>query len=268
MSSTESVAEDDNNENNENEELDFDIEEKQESDIDTSKENSPVKEIPNEDKNLFAELLNKKPVQTDINRNEKKKLGRISQKERKRLSREAAEVSSVTEDDVSPSKSSWSGWAANASSPSSSSLVDIMKLESKSPSNQTNDKPKFSKKTSWRKVDLGGNNLDGPPSTSPSPVKTNPWNLSPISSEPAVVSTIFDAPEPTDMQTIMSNDARESENLIKAKSKPFHITQIEEKAIAELGNFYNVANCKDETITITRVNKGTIATPIWKKISK
>lgn len=40
--------------------------------------------------------------------------------------------------------------------------------------------------------------------------------------------------------------------MIKIQSKPF-ISQIEEKAIEELKKFYNVSSCKDEIITVLRL---------------
>ena len=57
----------------------------------------------------------------------------------------------------------------------------------------------------------------------------------------------------------------QSQNLTKAKSKPFHVTQLEEKAMSELRAFYNADNVFDEFITVERVDKRVLATPVWKK---
>ena len=76
-----------------------------------SKEPTPEEDEGKGDKSFFTELLNKKPIQTEPVQSSKKP-GRISQKERKRLSKEATEASSPTED-INPTKSSgWSGWAS------------------------------------------------------------------------------------------------------------------------------------------------------------
>ena len=57
----------------------------------------------------------------------------------------------------------------------------------------------------------------------------------------------------------------QSQNLTKAQSKPFHITQMEEKAMSDLRAFYNADNVFDEFITVERVDKRVLATPVWKK---
>lgn len=57
-----------------------------------------------------------------------------------------------------------------------------------------------------------------------------------------------------------------SENLSRAITKPLWVTQIEEKALEELRQFYNVDRCFDENVTIARLDQDRImATPIWKK---
>ena len=251
---------------------DFEIEERKEEEQDENVRESPEKE-PEQDKSFFNDLLNQKPIVTDINRNEKKKAtsGRISQKERKRLSREAAEVK---EESPSPTKpSSWSGWGSvtPANNPSQSSLVDIMRLETKSPPQQ--EKPKLNKsekRTSWKKIDLSSS-IEAQTS-SPSPVKMNPWKLpSPTSPIKEDLSKDRNAEIKTSVDTfqqIMKEDVKKEENLQKVQSKPLHVTQIEEKAIEELKRFYNIENCKDEIITIARLEKGCIATPVWKKSKK
>ena len=67
---------------------------------------------------------------------------------------------------------------------------------------------------------------------------------------------------------IMQADAKEEENLTKIASKPLNLTQIEERAIEELRAFYNAEGATDEVITVTRVQKGVMATPVWKRVKK
>jgi hypothetical protein len=65
---------------------------------------------------------------------------------------------------------------------------------------------------------------------------------------------------------ILHEEKRESDNLVRAITKPLAATQIEEKAIEELKKFYNVENCFDENVKIDRVDgQRVLATPIWKK---
>ena len=64
---------------------------------------------------------------------------------------------------------------------------------------------------------------------------------------------------------LLQEECVQSQNLTKAKSKPFHVTQLEEKAMSELRAFYNADNVFDEFITVERVDKRVLATPVWKK---
>ena len=66
----------------------------------------------------------------------------------------------------------------------------------------------------------------------------------------------------------MKEDVKKEENLVKIQSKPLHVTQIEEKAIEELKKFYNVSSCRDEIITVSRLQTVSLATPVWKKSHK
>jgi len=253
--------------------IDFDIDENEENQGNVEPE--AEKETESEaSKSFFSELLNKKPIEIDVNRNEKKKSGRISQKERKRLSKENAEQSPLKEE--SPTKSSWTGWGAKNQSSSSSSLLDIMKMESKSPSQQPDKQgktTKLDKKTSWKKINLStGLEQQTSATTSPSPVKSNPWNMSVTQSPteiPSFLSSLSPSkPEAAMFEQIMEDDVKQVENLQKAQSKPLYVTQIEEQAIEELGKFYNVSNCNDEIITISRLDRGAVAAPVWRKNKK
>lgn len=52
--------------------------------------------------------------------------------------------------------------------------------------------------------------------------------------------------------SIIRNEKKEKENYEKTKSKSLVLTQIEERAITELGQFYNITNSFDEDIKISR----------------
>ena len=284
LNSAESYSEESENDENEDKMSFGDLESEDENATEHGREDleskeSPTKEpspIDQPEKSFFSDLL--KPLKIEISKTEKKKStpGRVSQKERKRLSREAAEAASVTatSEEVSPSKTSWSGWGAIPSQPqlsSSSSLVEIMKMEVKTPSQQP-DKVKSNKsekKTSWKKIDLNAG-LDVATSSSPSPVKTNPWKLpSEVSPEKEkCVDLRKTVNKDETFQQIMKEDVRKEEHLLKVQSKPLHVTQIEERAIEELKKFYNVSSCKDEIITVTRFERATLATPVWRRPHK
>ena len=243
---------------------DFEIEERDEAEEDSSP--SPVKQDSKQDKSYFEQLLGQSPIATDSNKNERKKpAGRGSQKERKRLSLEAAAAANTKEPETRPVKA-WSGWVNNNSQETylGSSLADIMRLETKSPPHTT-EKTKFGKKTSWKKIELGTEVKTPPENT---PTKMNPWNI-PASPQADVSFLEINSNQTMkeSFQQIIKEDIVKEENLVKVKSKPLNITQIEEKAIEELRKFYNVAHCQDEVITISRRPKGTIAAPVWKKKS-
>ena len=118
------------------------------------------------------------------------------------------------------------------------------------------------RKQSWRSL-----NIEEDPLTpqSPGPI-SNPWKTLNNSSNHGgeKFPCVFDEEKP-DLQQILREESVQNQNLTKAKSKPFHVTQLEEKAMAELRTFYNVDNVFDEFITIERVDQRVLATPIWKK---
>ena len=110
------------------------------------------------------------------------------------------------------------------------------------------------------------------PDQTPTPTKSNPWN---IPASPQIdlsfreINSDLPVRDPSgSFQQIIQEDITKEENLVKVMSKSLHITQIEEKAIEELRKFYNVAQCQDEIITISRQPKGSlVAAPVWKKKS-
>ncbi|XP_039275815.1 inhibitor of Bruton tyrosine kinase [Nilaparvata lugens] len=67
------------------------------------------------------------------------------------------------------------------------------------------------------------------------------------------------------LSDIVADELKQKENWSKMRSKPFHLTQIEDKAIEDLLAFYNAENVFDERITVQRVVRGTVAMPTWFK---
>merc|ERR1719234_124752 len=283
--------------------LDFDIEEREEEgDVDAKSTPSPL-----QDRSYFANILsdqNISPVKeslppetpTSVGRPEKK--GRLSQKDRKRLS---VEVENKTKEPSSAPTSSkqagWLGWGAAPEKPltNSLSLSEIMKMETKNTGDQTKASPipskqtiaarskTFSeserkpekrpeKKTAWKKISLGDDIPIEKPSVSPTKV-SNPWKNIPQTQNHDVKFKEVAKMEKSKQQdvsfvNIMQADAKEEENLTKITSKPLNITQIEERAIEELRAFYNADSATDEVITVTRVQKGVMAAPVWKRVNK
>lgn len=67
---------------------------------------------------------------------------------------------------------------------------------------------------------------------------------------------------------IIASEKKEKDNLFKMKAKPFTLTQLEDKAIEELYEFYNASNVFDERISVQRVLPINIAKPTWIKSHK
>ena len=112
------------------------------------------------------------------------------------------------------------------------------------------------RKQSWRSLSFDFESNDNVLAQSP-PI-SNPWKK--ISSNGS-----SDKNEALDLQEILHEESLQSANLSKAKSKPFSTTQLEEKAMADLKNFYNADNVFDECISVQRVEQAVLATPIWKR---
>ncbi|KAK2710725.1 hypothetical protein QYM36_012037, partial [Artemia franciscana] len=64
------------------------------------------------------------------------------------------------------------------------------------------------------------------------------------------------------LSDIIEEEMRQSQNLIRAKSKPLVLTQIEDQAIEELSEFYGVDSHFDERVCVERVVT-TVMTPTW-----
>merc|ERR1719370_2836932 len=280
--------------------LDFDIEEREEEgDLDAKSTPSPL-----QDRSYFANILSdqnispvkeSQPPETPTSVGKLEKKGRLSQKDRKRLS---LEVENKTKEPVSaPSSSSkpgWLGWGAAPEKPltNSLSLSEIMKMETKNTGDQTKASPvtpqqaiaarskTFSeserksekrpeKKIAWKKISLGDDIPIEKPSVTPTKV-SNPWKNIPSTQNDEVKFKEVAKQEQKDVSfvNIMQADAKEEENLTKITSKPLNITQIEERAIEELRTFYNADGATGEVITVTRVQKGVMAAPVWKRVNK
>ena len=65
------------------------------------------------------------------------------------------------------------------------------------------------------------------------------------------------------MHEILRQESVKTHNLTRAKAKPFHVTQTEEKAMMDLKKFYNAANVFDEYIFVERAENAILATPVW-----
>ena len=282
--------------------LDFDIEEREEEgDVDAKSTPSPL-----QDRSYFANILSDqnispvneaRPLETPASVGRPEKKGRLSQKDRKRLS---LEVENKTKEPVSSppsSKPGWLGWGAAPEKPltNSLSLSEIMKLETKNTGDPSKASPvptkqviaarsktlseserksekRPEKKTAWKKISLGDDIPIEKPSVTPTKV-SNPWKNIPSTQKHDIKFKEVTKQEKLEQKdvsfvNIMQADAKEVENLTKITSKPLNITQIEERAIEELRIFYNADGATGELITVTRVQKGVMAAPVWKRVNK
>ena len=286
--------------------LDFDIDEREEEgDVDAKSTPSPLLQ----DRSYFTNILSPdqnispvkevRPPETPTSAGRPEKKGRLSQKDRKRLSLEVEAKTKTKEPASAPASSrpGWLGWGAPPEKPLSNSLSlsEIMKMETRNTGDQTKastvaTKPtiparsktsseserkaekRSEKKTAWKKISLGDDIPVEKPTASPTKA-SNPWK-----NIPATQSHDIKFKEVTKMETleqrdvsfvnIMQADAKEEENLTKIASKPLNLTQIEERAIEELRAFYNADGATGEIITVTRVQKGVMAAPVWKRVNK
>jgi len=238
------------------------------------------------DKSFFSSILSEPIVENETPvTKDKRKPQKMSQKERKRLSLETANLKAKTDEVVSP-KSTWAGWAAASPDKMSSSpsLVDIMRMEgkpaqdsrinSKTPSseekrlrNMSESEKKIDKKTSWRKMELNPTDAEKAIASVVSTPPSNPWKILDNSNNKVEHPTLLSPRKTSDdsFQQIMNDDVEQKKNLFKVQSKPLYVTQIEEKAIEELNSFYNTSFVAEEIITVSRVESGAVSTPVWKK---
>ncbi|XP_076259663.1 inhibitor of Bruton tyrosine kinase isoform X2 [Rhynchophorus ferrugineus] len=85
----------------------------------------------------------------------------------------------------------------------------------------------------------------------------NPWKSLP---DPTPVVNLNDE---RNMDSIIHDEKKQRENLVKMKNKPLALTQLEDKAMDELKRFYSIDSVEDELIFIERVTSGAMATPVW-----
>lgn len=76
------------------------------------------------------------------------------------------------------------------------------------------------------------------------------------------------SPKVSNFVEIIASEQEERNNLFKLKTKPFSFTQMEDKAMEELYEFYNASNIFDERITVQRVVSSVVAKPTWIKTNK
>ncbi|XP_063697660.1 LOW QUALITY PROTEIN: inhibitor of Bruton tyrosine kinase-like [Culicoides brevitarsis] len=87
------------------------------------------------------------------------------------------------------------------------------------------------------------------PNIESSPLKSDPLPGPSTSSAAAVPKT---PPATKSFQSIVNNERKQKQLIEKIKTKSLALTQLEEKCIEELHEFYNVDNIFDESITIER----------------
>lgn len=93
----------------------------------------------------------------------------------------------------------------------------------------------------------------------------NPWK---ICTEFTNVSPIGSPSTPATMDSIIIDEKRQKENFVKMKTKLLVHTQMEDKAIEDLQKFYNVDSVFDEIVSISRVQIGSVASPVWVHLNK
>ena len=119
---------------------------------------------------------------------------------------------------------------------------------------------KRTRKPSWKSLSFSDEPMTSPAAAAASIMATsppNPWKIIP---QPQI-----EQQSEISLHDILREENEQSQNLTRARSKPFNVTQLEETAIQELRTFYNVDSVFDEFITVERVDQGVLATPIWRK---
>ena len=201
-----------------------------------------------------------------------KKFPKLSQKERKRLSVDSAEKSEPAADAEtakSPTKP-WAGWNSPASVGSGApSLTEIMQIQEKRgvqerKLSETEPKPETPvKKGSWKQLDWNLEKSETPPVRE---VVVNPWNLSRPSADDGApqLSAVQDEERQRSFSQIMEQDVKEKQILLQARTKSLELTQLEERAMAELQQIYRLQHPGD-IVTVSRAPLGTAAAPVWRK---
>nr|XP_045601893.1 inhibitor of Bruton tyrosine kinase-like isoform X1 [Procambarus clarkii] len=231
------------------------------------------------------------------------KTGKMSQKQRKKLAAEAAasaaeaalpvvskmQIPNSTPIKSAPAWGSTKDLIATATSPTSSqTLADIMKAEEARVKKVSAPVVIRSSKTlhmsgtpvrksfSWGHDDIsqvGQMNTESEGSGIWSMVASSP-PVSPVGSnlpspghshlDKSIAQSPSQLPAVPDFSHILLEEETHSDNLIKERSKPLAMIQLEDRAIEELLAFYGSSECFEEKITVTRV-RTTVANPTWSK---
>jgi len=219
------------------------------------------------------------------------KFTKKSQKERKRLNSQSLSGQTDVEQSPGINKPKWTGWSngqtlcdepelclndSNKQEQKDNSLISIMKSqksnllpEETGAKSMEVSKPRqcVKKPKSWRALDLNESSTVTKPAPTPS---VNPWStkhsiksneINP--SKCSLGNDIADENSAPTFQDIMHQETLQKESIYRAQSKSLTITQLEERAIEELEQFYNIDNVFDELITVQRANTSELATPVW-----
>ncbi|XP_034241662.1 inhibitor of Bruton tyrosine kinase [Thrips palmi] len=192
-----------------------------------------------------------------------KRISKLSQKQRKKLALEESGGSS-TPIPVAPAPR---GWGQRESvppeTPPSLSLADIMQ-EQLHRSKQTVGAA--SKPINIRRSPSG-------PFTQSPHSSGSPWGRMESVMNPCTPPMSPQSPhaEPSpdksgsrqNFSDIMANEMKQRENWTRMRSKPLNLTQIEDRAIDDLVNFYNANEACEERITVRRVLSTNVACPVW-----
>ncbi|XP_013776392.1 inhibitor of Bruton tyrosine kinase-like [Limulus polyphemus] len=73
------------------------------------------------------------------------------------------------------------------------------------------------------------------------------------------------APDVPNLQEIQQAEEAQQQSSVKSRSKPLNLIHLEDQAIEELLNFYHAKDNPEERITVQRVLPEQVAAPIWKK---
>ena len=273
--------------------IDFEIEERGEGEEEEEVEQCPPDMESLENRGCLAALLQ---TNTTLQQSKSDKVSpskvearkkRVSQKEKKRQQQAGTgEPNAKSGGKLEAAAPSWLGWATNTPLAGSPSLVDIMNMERKSPSKETpglevsvtrerntSGEKKFEvdkKKKSWKKLDLAAG-VEIPTKSVTPTTPTNPWKLSVSSPQSEIINSSPMETSPISrndesFERIMKEDEAVEERKVQVASRPLHYTQMEERAIAELEQFYNAAGCTEEIITVTRMEEPVdLPAPVWRK---
>lgn len=219
-------------------------------------------------------------AQRTVHTTKNSKIQKLSQKQRKRLISETANTPPPDKVKVPPCPwgSSSPAWGKEKgtedTSSDTSSLANIMMSEMTKV--KKNSIPINIPDNKNRPTTIIQNKNGGTPSNSYKDQESVAWSAvtpsptSTINSPPlnnngqlTIKATSSDCAAPSFTHILMEEETR-SDNLLRERSKPLSLIQVEDRAIEELLAFYGAGECFEERITVTRV-RGSIANPTWSK---